>query len=267
MKFIKRTVERFTGNRNRKFALYECYCGNTCEKSIDNVKYGITKSCGKCNVRNLKPLPLSINGISVFEDLGMDDSTPKKRIAIFKCGCGTKFTAKVNSVKTGDRKSCGCILNNDKKTHNLTSHPLYRKWSGMITRTTNKKEKCFNRYGGRGISVCEEWKNDFKKFYDWAINNGYKKGLTIDRINNDGNYEPNNCQWLTMRENTMKDMKIWKPTADDIDNICHSYIGELITVTELASQYETHKKRISDILKENNITIDKNRRMKRCLIK
>lgn len=212
-------------------------------------------------------LPENINGLKIIKDLGMNTMTTPKREALFKCVCGDQFVAKVNAVKSKHKKSCGCLKNKDKIKHGLTDHPLYRKWSGMITRTSNNKEHNYCRYGGRGISVCKEWRNDFKKFYDWAITNGYKKGLTIDRINNDGNYEPSNCQFITMRENTMKDLKIWTPSKEDISNICHNYIGENITVTELANQYKTHKKRISDILKQNNITIDRKRRMKKCLTK
>lgn len=70
----------------------------------------------------------------------------------------------------------------------------------MKTRCQNSKSKEYDRYGGRGITVCEEWKNDFMSFYNWAIANGYQEGLTIDRKDNDGNYEPSNCRWITRKE-------------------------------------------------------------------
>lgn len=210
----------------------------------------------------LKQLPKLINNIEVLEDLGMNNQNPKKRIAIFKCECGNKFVAKVNAVKVGHKRSCGCLKHKPSVfTHLKTKHPLYRKWSGMLTRTLNKREMCYRRYGGRGIKVCDEWRNDFMNFYDWAIENGWKEGLTIDRINNDGDYEPNNCQWLTMKENTMKDRRSTYVKQNLVDKIITRYTTEHITITKLAEEYKTYKKVISSILKENNIKIE-NRRLK-----
>lgn len=211
----------------------------------------------------LKPLPETINGIKVIADLGMNNQIPKKRIAKFQCECNNFFIAKVNSVKSFQRVSCGCKVNGN-PTHGLSKHPLYRKWSGMITRTTNKKENCYKRYGGRGISVCEEWKNNFMSFYNWSINNGWEKGLTIDRIDVNGNYEPNNCQWITMRENTIKDMNLFRPTENQIKEICKLYVDNKLTITYISKIFKTHKENISNILKKNNIQINKNRRMKKC---
>lgn len=73
-------------------------------------------------------------------------------------------------------------------------------WRGIKLRCYNKNSKRYKDYGGRGVAVCDKWKNDFMNFYDWAINNGYSDNLTIDRINNEGNYEPNNCRWVTIKQ-------------------------------------------------------------------
>lgn len=78
---------------------------------------------------------------------------------------------------------------------------LYTLWQTMIHRCEDKKRAKYNDYGGRGISVCKEW-HDPNVFMDWAFENGYEEGLQIDRINNDGNYEPSNCRWVTLKENT-----------------------------------------------------------------
>jgi len=213
-------------------------------------------------MRALTPLPDFINNVEVLEDLGMNNQKPKKRIAKFKCECGNTFIARVNAVKVGHRRSCGCAMGSSNKSHGLSSHPLYRKWSGMITRTTNKNELCYHRYGGRGISVCDEWRNDFKKFYDWSISNGWEHGLTIDRINNDGNYEPSNCQWITMLENTIKDSLKFKPTEEQEKSICSMYTDDKLTVTRIAEIYPTHTQNISNVLKKHNIEIIQ-RRMKK----
>lgn len=84
--------------------------------------------------------------------------------------------------------------------HGLTRHPLYVSWRSMRQRCLNKNNTAYHNYGGRGITICDEWLNDFVSFYEWALSNGYKKGYTIDRINNDGNYEPSNCRWITVKE-------------------------------------------------------------------
>ena len=84
--------------------------------------------------------------------------------------------------------------------HNLSKTKLFKVWCGMKDRTLNKNDKHYKNYGNRGIKICNEWLEDFKCFYDWALNNGYKEGLTIDRINVNGNYEPNNCRWITWKE-------------------------------------------------------------------
>lgn len=83
----------------------------------------------------------------------------------------------------------------------LSKHPLYKVWKNMIDRVYRKDTHIFKYYGGRGIIVCDEWRNDFLKFYDWALHNGWREGLEIDRIDTDGNYAPENCRWVTRKEN------------------------------------------------------------------
>lgn len=81
---------------------------------------------------------------------------------------------------------------------------LYGVWNGMKQRCNNPNSKAYPSYGGRGIRVCSIWQRDFMAFYRWAIEAGYQEGLTIDRIDNDGDYTPENCQWLTLAENVSK---------------------------------------------------------------
>ncbi len=85
--------------------------------------------------------------------------------------------------------------------HGLRNHPLYKVWSNIKDRCYNVRQQNFHNYGGRDIRMCDEWKNDFKKFYKWCIINGWKPYLQIDRRENDGNYEPNNCRFVTCKIN------------------------------------------------------------------
>lgn len=130
-----------------------------------------------------------------------------------KCDCGNSHEVTSESLKNGDCKSCGCFrswnskFNNPNRKHNLRNHPLYRIWHGIKNRCLNSNEPGYKFYGAKGIKICDEWKNDIKAFYLWSIENGWKKGLTIDRINSKGNYEPSNCQFLTRKENSEKMQK------------------------------------------------------------
>lgn len=113
--------------------------------------------------------------------------------------CGKLATIRVTDLYNTKTNSCVCQLK--RKTTNYDKR-LYSIYLSMKYRCYSATCRAYKNYGGRGIKVCGEWKNDFINFYNWAINNGYKDDLTIDRIDNDGNYEPNNCRWITKSENT-----------------------------------------------------------------
>lgn len=122
-----------------------------------------------------------------------------------RCKCGTEKVYSLFVIKAERIKSCGCYrtenLKRIKTKHGLARHPLYFIWFSMISRCEKEYDPHYKQYGARGISVCNEWKNDFMVFYNWAISNGYKKGLENDRKDNNGNYSPLNCRFTTRRGN------------------------------------------------------------------
>lgn len=132
----------------------------------------------------------------------------KQRHSIWycKCDCGNYIKRTTDVLKRG-KSSCGCrqkeILEDMREkniTHGMSNTRLYRIYKGMIGRCYYPSTDRYNVYGGRGITVCDEWKNDRIKFFEWALNNGYAENLTIERIDVNGNYEPSNCTWITMAE-------------------------------------------------------------------
>ena len=125
-----------------------------------------------------------------------------------RCDCGNEVTVSYEGLKKGDSQSCGCYRNervaNAARKHGQYGTRLYRVWIGMKARCSNSNRGNYENYGGRGITVCREW-NEFESFYRWAIANGYDETAprgqcTLDRIDNDKGYSPDNCRWVTAKE-------------------------------------------------------------------
>ena len=189
----------------------------------------------------------------IVSDLGLvlEPSGKRHHRVVVQCSvCKKHRETRISRVDEPFNICRSCKLKKRNTTHGLYYHHMKGMYNAMKQRCNNPNQRMYYRYGGRGIDVCDRWKNDFKAFYDWAISNGYERGLTIDRIDNDGNYEPSNCRWITLSENIARNAKL---TNNDKDEICEAYKISNITQNELSLKYGVDASRIGQILKENNI--------------
>lgn len=181
-----------------------------------------------------------------------------------KCDCGNITIVRHGDLRNGSTVSCGCY-NYEKesvvKTHGYSRTKLGRVFDGMKQRCNNPNNKNYEKYGGRGIRICTEWLNDPKKFFDWAIKNGYKEGLSIDRINVNGNYEPDNCRW-TDSETQCLNQRIRKDNKTGYKGIYYSkgvyrvqirrnkkryYFGSYKTLPEAVKALEEAKAMVKEV--------------------
>ena len=176
-----------------------------------------------------------------------------RTLLVCKCDCGNEIKRETYLIATNQIKSCGCLKGDAIKRYNASGkhsrsrlkdgrslHPLYGTWFQMISRCENHNQKHYDRYGGRGIKVCEEW-HDFWNFVKWSDSvGGRPKGCTLDRIDNDGNYEPSNCRWANWRTQT----------TNKSSNVFVEYNGIRKTVAEWAETVGLHPHTLQERLKK-----------------
>lgn len=181
------------------------------------------------------------------------------------CDCGNETVVSGGHLRGLKTKSCGCSRKETKNfTHKMTGSRLYKVWHTMKSRCYYEKSEMFKHYGGRGITVCDEWKNSFISFYDWSIKNGYDENAergqcTIDRIDVNGNYEPNNCRWATIKQQANNTRR----------NHFIKYNGKTQTVSQWANELGVEPDSIFNRLQkgfteEEALTLKFNERRKRC---
>ena len=135
--------------------------------------------------------------VSDRDNSGVLLGTPQYRLVVARCSCGSEKLISARSIRKGHAKSCGCLHVDVTTIHGLSEAPLYAVWRGMLARCFNTKNVSYSIYGGRGIIVCDEWREKPGPFVNWAQANGWRSGLHIDRINVNGNYAPDNCRFVT----------------------------------------------------------------------
>lgn len=166
-----------------------------------------------------------------------------------KCDCGNTSIVRKPKLINGHTQSCGCLqketIRDLSKTHGLSKSSTYSSWASMINRCTNKNIEQFQNYGGKGVSVCKEWLN----FENFLSDMGVKpsKDHQIDRIDNNGNYEPSNCKWSTRIENC----------NNKSNNVKYNYKGEILSVTEISRRSGIVRSRISNWKNRSNYSQDK----------
>lgn len=209
---------------------FECDCGKVVSFAPDRVIKGRQKSCGSCEFSNNQPVKFDVEQYigktsNMLTVIGLSEKKPNEKRNYLECLCECGNTTKILPYlfDSGKVKSCGCLKKNSPAyIDGRTLHPLYGLWKNMIGRCENENHPKFYQYGKRGIKVCDEW-HDFWNFIKWSDSiGGRPDGYSLDRINNDGNYEPSNCRWATSKEQSI----------NKSNNLRIEYNGQIKTLKE-----------------------------------
>lgn len=240
--FGRLTVVSYSG---RSKWLCNCSCGTQKNVVSTDLVKGKTSSCGclqrelLSSARKLLVLPGSIIQTPHGELTVIEEKPQIKQFRMFKlrCYCGNTFETRLNSLRTGTTKSCGCLAklvsSTNKRTHGMTGSLVYRRWQAMITRATNPNIKSAHSYSGRGITVCDRWRV-FENFLE-DMGGISDPALTLDRIDNDGDYCKENCRWVTMEEQSRN-----KRRGDHVSGVRQLPSGNYRVLINAYPQYTKH---------------------------
>lgn len=228
----------------------KCSCGNIKEVSSERLLRGTIKHCG-CKKYKQKDITGERFG-KLLVLKRVENAKDNRPMYLCQCECGTiKKIRSDNLLKKYGTRSCGCssiIAKNYKHGYCYRGHRkrLHIIWCDMKRRCDYSKDKFYYRYGGRGIIVCDEWKNDFSKFEKWATANGYNDTLTIDRIDNNGNYEPSNCRFVDIK----------KQANNKCNNHLVLYKNELKTLKQVAEAENINYDRFKYLLRYHKMAVE-----------
>lgn len=210
--------------------LCKCECGKNIVVAMTHLKSGHTKSCG-CANRLPDLTGMKFGRLTATKQVNVG----KKLTYHCICDCGNTTNVTPDKLYSGHTKSCGCYnlesLKNRSTTHGKSKTRLYMIWFKMKARCRNPKIPTYKWYGGKGVSVCDEWQ-EFQPFYDWSMANGYTEKLTIDRIDVNGNYEPSNCRWVDMKTQM----------NNTTSNVLVTYNGKTQTISQWADELNINVK-------------------------
>lgn len=215
-------IEQVKDPKHTKYR-YRCECGNEGIRRGDQIFKAESPSCGcdiGCGKRRKKVnqiINTIINNCKIKNGYYLETESGRRRLyAMCEClKCHNTFDIRYDTLKSLHGNNCPhCNIKAIGELHRKPhrDHKLWRVWWAIKGRCYNKKDKRYDDYGGRDIKLCKEWLSNFETFYDWSMDNGYKQGLTIDRIDVNGNYEPNNCRWVDMKtqnSNTRRNFFLW----------------------------------------------------------
>ena len=235
-----------TGRKSPRW-LCKCDCGNPQLRSVpaQQLRSGHTWNCGCKSTNKFKDLTGQKFGKLTVLERAEDYITPQNEREVqwrCKCDCGRECIVRGHNLRNGHTTSCGCAIIEASTKHGMHNTRIYGIYRGMLNRCYNENLVQYPDYGGRGIYVCDEWRgeNGFINFMNWAMSHGYRDDLTIDRINNNGPYSPENCRWVTMviQANNKR------------SNVYIEYNGESHTISEWSTitgiPYATLRKRLND---------------------
>lgn len=246
LKPIKEIDER--SKDGSKQWLYRCVCGKEIISTPYRVNSGHIKSCGcmkyqkgkkhKSHKRPQSKIDANqfigkksnaLTVIDVFRPLS------GRTMLVCKCECGNTKNIYPFQFTSQSIKSCGCILNKDKITHGLSDHPLYSEWFSMVNRCHNPSAHNYSRYGRRGIEVCEEWRYSPENFISWVESTGGRPiDSTLDRIDNDKGYSPENCRWASVSQQSRNKRSNRMITYKGISKCLSDWCNELNINTKTA---------------------------------